>query len=103
MPVDYLCRISFIELKTTPVSSQDKIVLYETLKDSHAHFDLPVFGIDERAGFTIHNLHDAHAELPYKSPVFRANYFSFAFVKDGVGKYTTDEQEFNTQPGTIYF
>jgi AraC family transcriptional regulator, transcriptional activator of pobA len=51
----------------------------------------------------IHNLRSVHSELPFKSSVYRTNYFSFVFVKDGNGKYTTDDRSFLTSPGTIYF
>ena len=54
-------------------------------------------------GFTIHNLADIHHELPFTSAVYRTNYFSFVFVKDAEGRYTTDEQSFKTASGTIYF
>lgn len=67
------------------------------------HFGLPTEGIDEKTDFTIHNLKDIHLELPFKSPLFRPNFFSFVFVKDGRGKYTTDDLNFETCPGTIYF
>jgi AraC family transcriptional activator of pobA len=64
---------------------------------------LPADSIDRGAAFTIHNLKDLHPELPFTSPGFRPNYFSFVFVKDADGKYTTDELTFNSVPGTIYF
>jgi AraC-like DNA-binding protein len=53
--------------------------------------------------FTINNLAGIHAGFPFKSAVYRPSYFSFVFVKDGRGKYTTDDQVFDTVPGTIYF
>ena len=59
--------------------------------------------IQTGGGFTIHNLADIHHELPFTSAVYRTNYFSFVFVKDAEGRYTTDEQSFKTASGTIYF
>jgi AraC-like DNA-binding protein len=53
--------------------------------------------------FAVHNLAAIHPDLPFTYTVFRTNYFSFVFVKDGEGRYTTDEQSFKTAPGTIYF
>lgn len=82
---------------------EEKIIFYETLQDSYKAFGLPVAPIDATGDFNIHNLVDIHKDLPYKSLPFRANYFSFVFVKDGVGSYTTDDQVFPTEPGTIYF
>lgn len=65
--------------------------------------DLPVEGIENRGDFTINNLKTLHTELPFKSIGFRPDYFSFLFVKNARGKYTTDDVSFNTEPGTIYF
>lgn len=53
--------------------------------------------------FTILNLVDVGFDLPYQSEPFRPNYFSFLFVKDGVGAYTIDEQTFHVDPYSIYF
>lgn len=77
--------------------------LHETLVDTYRILGLPLDLIHTNAGFTIHNLADIHHELPFSSSVYRTNYFSFVFVKDAEGKYTTDEQSFETVPGTIYF
>jgi len=77
--------------------------LHETLADTYKVLGLPLDLIHANAGFTIHNLADIHHELPFTSAVYRTNYFSFVFVKDAEGRYTTDEQIFTTVPGTIYF
>jgi AraC family transcriptional activator of pobA len=53
--------------------------------------------------FTIHNLVDTDFNLPYYSKPFRPNYFSFLFVKNGVGEYSIDDQTFKVNPGAIYF
>jgi AraC family transcriptional activator of pobA len=81
----------------------EKKLVFDTLLKQYAHFGLPTEGIDDKTDFTIHNLRDIHPELPFKSPVFRPNFFSFLFVKDGRGKYTTDNLTFDSSPGTIYF
>lgn len=81
----------------------EKILIFNTIQDLYKHLKLPVDKIDPDCEFAIHNLGDIHKTLPYISPVFRANYFSFAFVKNSSGKYTTDDQVFETTPGTIYF
>ncbi len=59
--------------------------------------------IEEDASFTINNLLDIHKDILYKSPIFRTNYYSFIFVKNGKGNYTTDEQTFEYEERTIYF
>lgn len=76
------------------------LIVYNTLSDLYKALNLP---IEQETDFTIHYLPDIHKTMPYKSPTFRANYYSFVFVKDGSGTYTTDEQTFPTAPGTIYF
>jgi AraC-like DNA-binding protein len=81
----------------------EKKLVFNTLLKQYTHFGLPTDGIDDKTDFTIHNLKDIHLDLPFKSPVFRPNFFSFVFVKDGRGKYTTDDLNFDTIPGTIYF
>jgi AraC-like DNA-binding protein len=85
------------------MKTPEKVALFEDLKDTYRAHGLPVDLIDAKAEFTIHNLRSVHSELPFKSSVYRTNYFSFVFVKDGNGKYTTDDQSFLTSPGTIYF
>lgn len=77
--------------------------LHETLADTYRALGLPTGLIHAGSTFTIHNLADIHPELPFTFTVFRTNYFSFVFVKDAEGRYTTDEQSFKTVPGTIYF
>ena len=77
--------------------------LHETLLDTYRLLSLRTDLIQTGGGFTIHNLADIHHELPFTSAVYRTNYFSFVFVKDAEGRYTTDEQSFKTAPGTIYF
>jgi AraC-like DNA-binding protein len=82
---------------------EEDILVFNRLHDQYLYFGLPVDKIDPKTEFTIHNIREIHNELPYKSPVFRANFFSFVFVKNGVGKYSTDNLQFDTKPGTIYF
>ncbi len=77
--------------------------LHEDLRKTYETLGLPTTLIDPDAEFTIHNLRDVHEKLPFKSSVYRTNYFSFVFVKDADGRYTTDDLAFETTPGTIYF
>ena len=75
----------------------------KSLLDLYQHLNLPIDQIQSSIGFTIFNLKDIGFELPYQSPSFRPNYFSFLFVKDGIGQYTIDENSFQTHPRTVYF
>ncbi len=76
------------------------ILYYERVSDLYRQLGMP---IEQDATFTIHSLLDIHGTIPYKSPVFRTNYYSFVFIKDGRGNYTTDELTFEYGPRTIYF
>lgn len=77
--------------------------VFNSLYDLYNDLGLPVNTLNHGAGFTIHNLRDSHFPLPYKSPPFRPNYFSFIFVKEAYGKYIIDELTFETRPGSVYF
>lgn len=81
----------------------DQQLSFNSLLKQYRHFGLPLDQIDEQTEFTIHNLKDIHLELPFKSPVYRANFFSFVFTKEGRGKYTTDDLRFDISSGTVYF
>jgi AraC-like DNA-binding protein len=85
------------------MATQEKALVFNSLHQQYVYLGLPVETIDTKTQFTIHNLKDIHDTVPYKSPVYRANFYSFVFVKNGSGKYTTDDKVFATEPGTIYF
>ena len=53
--------------------------------------------------FVIHNLQDVSPEPPFKSDVFRANYFTFVLVKTGDTRYTLDGVEYVVRDRTLYF
>ncbi len=77
-----------------------EIPYFERVVDLYNALNIP---IDQDSQFSINNLLDLHKDIPYKSPVFRTNYYSFIFVKNGKGNYTTDDQTFEYSSGTIYF
>ena len=70
--------------------------LYESLKISKSF--LPAAG-----SFSMFNLKDMNIKLPYKSPAFHQDFFTFIFVKDGVGKYTVDTHTFQVAPHSVCF
>ncbi|QHV93995.1 helix-turn-helix domain-containing protein [Spirosoma endbachense] len=82
---------------------EKNIVIFKNLHETYQTMDLPVSGIETNAEFTINNLKALHPQLPFKSIGFRPDYFSFLFVKNAKGQYTTDDVTFATEPGTIYF
>lgn len=80
-----------------------EIILFKNLHDTYKNMGLPVNEIIDNDGLTINNLKDLHPVLPFKSIGYRPSYFSFLFVKEAKGKYTTDDVSFITEPGTVYF
>ena len=75
----------------------------KSLYELYLHLGLPVDLIQPTEGFAILNLKDINFTLPYQSPSFRPDYFSFLFVKNGKGRYTIDEHSFTVQSHSIYF
>ena len=57
---------------------------------------------EQDADFTVHRMEAVHTH-PVRSPVFRANYFSFVLIKEGKSWYSIDHHTFHTKPRTLYF
>ncbi|SHI30518.1 Helix-turn-helix domain-containing protein [Mesonia phycicola] len=76
--------------------SKSLVELYEKL-------NLRIDWVKPIKGFTINNLKDVGFQLPYQSPSYRPNYFSFIFIKNGKGKYSIDDNTFNVKTHSIYF
>ena len=52
--------------------------------DSMAAFYAAIGGTMEQVeGFTVHPMEEVHAEAPYVSPLFRANYYSIVLIRTG--------------------
>lgn len=77
-----------------------ELIVHHKISDLYKSLNLP---IEQELDFTIHFLPDIHSQTPFKSPVFRAEYFSFVFIKDGAGNYTIDDKTFPFTSRTIYF
>lgn len=77
-----------------------ELIVHHKISDLYKSLNLR---IEQEMDFTIHFLPDIHSKTPFKSPVFRANYFSFVFIRDGLGSYTIDEKLFPFDSQTIYF
>ena len=58
---------------------------------------------DQEIDFTILSIPDIHPQLPFRSPILRADYFSFILTKDGSGIYYLDDNKFPFSSRTIYF
>ncbi|MGG5210606.1 AraC family transcriptional regulator [Chryseobacterium sp. MIQD13] len=75
----------------------------KSLYDLYKLLDLRLDLIDPSEGFTIHNMKDIGLTMPYQSPSYRPDFFSFLFVKNGTGKYTVNEHTFDIKQQSIYF
>jgi hypothetical protein len=82
------------------VEKKDQINQYDKLDDLYEDLGMP---IQQQADFSIHSLLDIHDSPSYKSPIFRANYYSFVFIKNGEGNYIIDNQQFEYKARTVYF
>lgn len=79
------------------------LVVLNNAKELYDHLGVVIDELDNKSEFSIYNLGDFHWELPYVSPLFRANFFSFVFVKNSFGTSFSDQYTFDIEPGTIYF
>lgn len=82
------------------INSPMQAIVHHHISDLYKTLKLP---LEHELDFTILSLPDIHDEYPFSSPVFRANYFSFVFTKDGLGTYTLDDKTFPFGPLSIYF
>lgn len=77
-----------------------EIIIHNNISDLYKSLNLP---FQQEIDFTIHFKPDILQQIPCKSPIFRADYFSFNFIKDGAGFYTIDENTFPFNSRTVYF
>jgi AraC family transcriptional regulator, transcriptional activator of pobA len=77
-----------------------EIIIHHNISDLYKSLNLP---LKQEIDFTIHFKPDVYHQIPFKSPIFRADYFSFGFVKEGSGFYTIDENKFSFSSRSIYF
>ena len=85
-------------MKTT-----QNIVVLNKVKELYNHLGVVIDDLNDKAEFSIYNLGDFQIKLPYVSPLFRTDFFSFVFVKNSRGTSFADQYTFNIEPGTIYF
>lgn len=77
-----------------------KVETHYTVSDLYKSLEIP---LTQWMDFTIHFLPKYHKKFPFYSDIFRSDYFSFVFIKNGSGIYTVDDQKFEVEPNTIYF
>ncbi len=77
-----------------------EITVHHTISDLYKTLGLP---FRQELDFTILSIPDIHPHIPFKSPILRADYFSFILTKDGSGVYSLDDNTFTFGPQTFYF
>lgn len=77
-----------------------EIIIHHSISDLYKYLNLP---FEQEMDFAIHFKPAILQQIPFKSPMFREDYFAFSFIKNGSGFYTIDENKFPFNPGTIYF
>jgi AraC family transcriptional regulator, transcriptional activator of pobA len=78
----------------------DVVKIYNSMSEFYASMGGT---LEQEVDFTIHRLEEVHGEIPIKSPLFRANYYSILIIRQGRGRYIIDGQSYPTQNRTIYF
>lgn len=76
------------------------MLIHHNISDLYKTLGLP---FDKEIDFTLLSVPEIHPQIPFKSPVLRADYFSFILTKKGSGIYYLDDNEFPFDSGTIYF
>lgn len=76
------------------------MIVHHNISDLYKTLNLP---FDSEIDFTILSIPEIHAEIPFKSPVLQANYYSFILTKDGSGIYNLDNHKFPFSSKSFYF
>lgn len=77
-----------------------EMIVHHTISDLYKTLGL---SFDHEIDFTILSIPDIHPHIPFKSPVMRADYFSFILTKEGSGIYYLDDNKFPFDSRSIYF
>jgi AraC-like DNA-binding protein len=77
-----------------------EIIVHHKISDLYKTLNLHY---EKEIDFTILSIPDIHPQIPFKSPILRADYFSFILTKDGSGIYYLDDHKFPFDSKTIYF
>lgn len=77
-----------------------EMIVHHTIADLYKTLQLPIEG---EIDFTILSIPDIHPQIPFKSPILRADYYSFILTKTGSGVYYLDDNKFPFHSKSIYF
>jgi len=79
------------------------LLIFDRIQDMYQMLNVRVETANLKSEFTIYDLGEFGIPANFHSPVYRANFFSFVFVKDAWGKCSSDANWFDLEPGTVYF
>jgi AraC family transcriptional activator of pobA len=79
------------------------LLVFNRVQDLYSAMDIAIETLDPKSEFSIYNLGDLGLPATYQSPVFRAGFFSFLFIKEAWGHYSSDALQFDYKPHTVYF
>lgn len=77
-----------------------EIIVHHSISDLYKTLGLPFEG---EIDFCILSIPAIHPQIPFKSPILKADYFSFILTKEGSGVYSLDDHKFPFDANTIYF
>jgi AraC-like DNA-binding protein len=76
------------------------IPTYASMQALYAALGTP---LPDGPDFSIHPFSALHASTPFRSPLFRAHYYTIVLVRRGRGRYFVDEQTYRIRARTLYF
>ncbi len=76
------------------------IITHHSISDLYKTLNL---SFTDEVDFTILSIPEIHPQIPFKSPILRADYFSFILTINGSGVYYLDDNKFPFDSRTIYF
>lgn len=76
------------------------MIVHHTIADLYKTLGLP---FEQEIDFTILSIPDIHPQIPFKSPILKADYFSFILTKEGSGIYWLDDNKFPFHSRSFYF
>jgi len=77
-----------------------EIIIHHNISDLYKTLNL---SLEDEIDFTILSIPEIHHQIPFKSPILRADYFSFILTINGSGVYYLDDNKFPFDSRTIYF
>jgi AraC family transcriptional activator of pobA len=85
------------------MKKENDILVLDKIQDLYRNLGVNPVGLDDRSEFFIHDLGSLEVPIPFTSPIYRANFLSFVFIKNATGTSFSDQYVFDFGPQTVYF